>query len=174
MTLRSRAFRRLGRGYRRWALWRTYDDPVRVLRRAARLVRARTYCLVITGTGEPSARVVEPFHPDAEGRIVFGTDPASRKVAQIRETGRCLLVYQDDRRRACVTVECDAAVLPPERSRRFRSLWVAFWPAGPGADFVNVVCTPTAVEVWDGLAVIAPAPFGRAQARVELGVGLHL
>lgn len=144
-------------------------DPASVVQRAAGLVRSRRYCLVVTVSGQASARVVEPFPPDPHGRIVFGTDPESRKVAQIRSTGRCLLVYQDDRRRACATVECDAEVLSVEESTRFRAMWRAFWPEGPGQDFVNVVCTPTAVELWDGLEVVAPEPFGRAQARVELG-----
>lgn len=171
---RSRQRRRLaaaraGAAYRAWALRRSVEEPGLIVRRAGRLIRRRRYCLVVTASEEPSARVVEPFPPDALGRIVFGTDPESRKVAQIRATGRCLLVYQDDRRRACVTVECDAEILSPQESTRFRAMWRAFWPDGPGPDFVNVVCTPTAVELWDGFGVVAPEPFGRVQARVELG-----
>lgn len=163
---------RVGRGYRRWALTRSRGDRAAVLARAGRLVRAKTYCLLVTtGPYGPSARVLEPFRPDAEGRIVLGTDTRSRKVGQIQETGRCLLVYQDDRRRSCVTLECDAEVLSPEASTRFLPMWRAFWPHGPGPDFVNIVCTPTAIELWDGLAVIAPPPFGRTQARIELAPG---
>lgn len=165
---------RVGARYRQWAVRRNADDRATVLRRAGDLIRRQRYCLVVTADGPPTARVVEPFPPDAQGRIVFGTDPQSRKVAQIRATGRCVLVYQVDRRRACVTLECDAEVLPTELSTRFRPAWRAFWPAGPGADFVNVVCAPTAVELWDGLHVVAPDPFGRAQARVPLEPGERL
>lgn len=168
---RRRLAAHAGAAYRTWAVRRRREDRDVVLERAGRLVRRAQYTLVVTADPEPTARVVEPFLPDEQGQIVFGTDPHSRKVAQIRSTGRCLLVYQDDRRRACVTLECRAEVLAPEQSSRFRPFWRAFWPEGPSPDFVNVVCTPTAVELWDGLAVVAPEPFGRVQARVELGQG---
>lgn len=171
---RRELYARLAAAYRGWAMRRNRQDPASVVQRARTLVRRKRYCLVVTADPQPAARVVEPFPPDEHGRIVFGTDPDSRKVAQIRSTGRCLLVYQDDRRRACVTLECDAEVLSPEQSTRFRAIWRAFWPEGPGRDFVNVVCTPTAVELWDGLGVVAPEPFGRAQARVPLGPELKL
>ena len=159
-------------GYRRWARRRARTGVSALTKRAWVIVRSKTYCLVVTESADgPTARVVEPFAPDVHGRICFGTDPDSRKVAHIRDIGRCLLVYQDDRRRACVTIECDAVVRPEGSRPRFRQSWRAFWPDGPGVGFVNVECTPTAIEVWDGLAVIAPEPFGRRQARVELRDG---
>ncbi len=154
--------------YRRWARGRQLVDDRQVLARAWRIVRGSRYCLVVTHGDALEARVVEPFAPDAHGRVVFGTDPASRKVDAIRQSGRCLLVYQNNRRRACVTLDCRAQVRAPEESHRFRTAWRAFWPEGPGPDFVNVVCIPTALEIWDGTAVIAPEPFGRRQVRIEL------
>lgn len=164
----------LGRTYRAWARDRNHTDEQWIVLQAHRIIKGKRYCLVVTAGDEPSARVVEPFPPDHAGRIVFGTDPYSRKVAEILATGRCLLVYEDDRRKACVTVECDARVLPLQESTRFKGMWRAFWPDGPGPDFVNVECTPTAVELWDGTAVVAPEPFGRRQARVVLDASAGL
>ncbi|MGL5859150.1 MAG: pyridoxamine 5'-phosphate oxidase family protein [Angustibacter sp.] len=164
--------RRAAAAYRRWAITRRLDDPEKIEARAWKIVQGRRYCLVVTvGPPGPSARVVEPLPRGADGVIRFGTDPASRKVADIVETGRCLLVYQDDRRRACVTVECDAQLEETSSPRWFRQSWRAFWPEGPSNDdYVTVSCRPVAIEVWDGFAVIAPDPFGRRQARIELDI----
>lgn len=157
----------LGLAYRRWALPRRLTEPHEIALRAWRVIEKQRYCLVVTeGREGPTARVVEPLRPDQGGVITFGTDPTSRKADQIARTGRCLLIYQDDRRRAGVTLECDARIADPSEPVRFRGFWRAFWPDGPGPDVVNVICLPTALEIWDGTAVIAPDPFGRRSARL--------
>ncbi len=170
MSPPDRAFlaRRLGLAYRRWALRRRTLDATEVHDWAISRIRRRRYCLVVTDElGGASARVVEPFRPDRDGVIRFGTDPHSRKARDIVREGRCLLVYQDDRRRACVTVECTATVEPPSARPWFKASWSAFWPDGPDADYVVIRCVPQAMEVWAGFAVIAPAPFGRRTRRIE-------
>lgn len=170
MGRRSALHGRLGTIYRRWALPRRLRDPQAIAARAWRLIERKSYCLVVTaGDDGPSARVLAPLRPRPGGEIWLGTDPRSRKVEQIVRTGRCLLVYEDDRRQACVTLECDARIADPSQKARFPGFWRAFWPDGAGPEFVNIVCTPTAMEVWDGLAVIAPDPFGRRSARLERG-----
>ncbi|MGC0144047.1 pyridoxamine 5'-phosphate oxidase family protein [Pseudactinotalea sp. Z1732] len=170
--LRRRFFGRVGLLYRRWARRRMVTDPRAMVDRAWGIVRAKRYCLMITESpGGPVARVIEPVARAADGTLWFGTDPGSRKVSHIRRSARCLLVFQDDRRRACVTLECDAKIVGADAPIRFRHFFRAFWPGGPGPDYVNVVCTPTAMEIWDGLAVIAPEPFGRRQARLEFRDG---
>lgn len=157
----------LGLFYRRWAQARRLTEAPAIALRAWQVIEKQHYCLVVTeGPEGPSARVVEPLRPGPGGVISFGTDPTSRKVEQIARTGRCVLVYQDDHRRACVTLECDARIADPSEPVRFRGFWRAFWPDGPGPDFVNVTCMPTAMEIWDGLAVVAPGPFGRSAARL--------
>lgn len=161
-----------GRLYRWWALRRRVEDPAQVARIAWAQVRRARYCVVVTGDGEQlSARVVEPFRPAGNGTIRFGTDPASRKALAVLRTGRCLLVYQDDRRRSCVTLECDATVedWPSTGSPRFMPMWTAFWPDGPQpGEYVVVACRPRAMEIWHGTAVVAPDPFGRRSVRLEL------
>lgn len=133
-----------------------------------RCIRRQRYCIVVTGSaGANSARVVEPFRPDRYGTVRFGTDPSSRKVRDIREDGTVLLVYQDDRRRSCVSIECAASIEPQTTRPRFKPFWTAFWPDGPGPDYVVISCVPRAMEIWAGYAVIAPDPFGRRSQRLE-------
>lgn len=131
-------------------------------------IRRQRYCVVVTvSDGIASARVVEPFRPDRNGVIHLGTDPKSRKVRAIVESGTCLLVYEDDRRRSCVSVECSASVERPTSRPWFKAAWSAFWPDGPGEDYAVISCVPQAMEVWAGFAVIAPDPFGRRSLRLE-------
>lgn len=162
---------RAGRAYRWWALRRRRASPDAVLQIAMRQVRRTRYALVITEhRGQVRARVVEPFAPSRDGTIRFGTDPSSRKVLDIRRTGRCLLTYQDDRRRSYVTVECAARVedWPVTGHPRFMATWTAFWPAGPTPqEYVVVACEPRALEMWHGTAVVGPPPFGRRAHRLE-------
>lgn len=159
------AFASLGRAYRWWALRRRVTDPSRVAAIALKQIRSSRYCLVVTESDRgPTARVVEPFPPAADGTIRFGTDPLSRKARDVRRSGRCLLVYQDDRRRGCVTVDCAATLedWPESGSPRFKAMWTAFWPSGPiPQNYVVVACKPRFMEIWHGTAVVAPEPFGR-------------
>lgn len=131
-------------------------------------IRRQRYCSVVTVCdGIVTARCVEPFRPDRDGSVRFGTDPDSRKVRDITQGGTCLLVYQDDRRRSCVSVECSATIEPTTEQPWFKPLWSAFWPDGPGDDYAVITCVPQAMEVWAGFAVIAPDPFGRRSLRLE-------
>ncbi|XSS46400.1 pyridoxamine 5'-phosphate oxidase family protein [Propionibacteriaceae bacterium Y2011] len=166
-----------GLTYRRWAM-RHHDDSVDGAIDAARdLIRSKQNCLVVTmsQTGTPVARVVQPWHPDGDWVIRFGTDPDSRKAHDIARTGRCLLVYSDDARSRSVSVDCSARLVTDLATKRrwFMPFWTAFWPAGPeSAAFVVVECVAESMELWDGRAVVAPEPFGlrsRHLARTDVG-----
>ncbi|MET9318239.1 pyridoxamine 5'-phosphate oxidase family protein [Kribbella sp. NPDC003505] len=164
---------RLGLVYRRWALRRRIDTPAEVVKVAMANVRRTKYCMFVTETEHgPAARVLEPFRPTRDGLIQFGTDPTSRKIADIVRTGRCLLVYQGAV--SCVSLECDATIedWPAAGLPRFKPSWRAFWPAGPDrSDYIVVTCRPTAMEVWDGRAVVAPGSFGLRSLRLEQTAG---
>lgn len=158
----------IGLWYRRWAVRRRGRTEAAIYSWALASIRRQRYCVVVTvADGNATARVVEPFHPDGKGTIRFGTDPESRKVHDINRSGTCVLVYADSRRRSCVTVECSASIEPRSSRPWFKAHWSAFWPDGSGEEYTVVKCVPQAMEVWAGLAVIAPDPFGRRSLRLE-------
>jgi general stress protein 26 len=167
-----------GRIVRSVGVRRARAAPADVLTAAVAVMRAKKYCLLVTTTpAGTNARVVQPFRPRPGSLAVhIGTAPQSRKVAEMRETGEALLVYERDRDAACVVAHCTAEILDdePARERWFMPTWRAFWPDGPDTvgtrdqpGFVVVRLTPYALEVWDGRRGITPRPFGLASARLE-------
>lgn len=172
--VRDQLRRRGGAAFRRWAMPRRKVSVDAVIDAAHDLVRSRRYCIVVTTNeaGRPTARTVQPWRPDGDWVIRFGTDAGSRKVAEIGHTGHCLLVYADEQRNRTVSIDCRAEIVTELRQRRrwFMPTWTAFWPSGADAPgFVVVECHPETMELWDGRAVVAPDPFGLASRRVVRG-----
>ncbi|MGX9347385.1 pyridoxamine 5'-phosphate oxidase family protein [Microbacterium sp. KNMS] len=149
---------------------RAHRASVDVWLDVARATMRARYCLCITDApGGPRARAVQPFRPDDDLVVHFGTSPHSRKAAEIRRSGRVVLSYLRERDGACVTVRCAAEMLEDAAARRrwFMPFWRAFWPAGPDDPaFVVVRCVAFEIELWDARRRVAPPPFGLAQARL--------
>ena len=131
-------------------------------------MRRRKFCLVTTvGHDGVSARVLQPFPPDPDLSVWFGTSASSRKVAELRTDARATVVYQDDRTAACVVLVGRMHVVESiaVRQHRFMPTWYAFWPKGPtSADFVVLHFVPDRLEVWDASRGITPEPFGLRSA----------
>jgi general stress protein 26 len=156
------------RQYRAWAQRRQQDAPDAALRAARATMRRKKFCLVTTvGRDGVSARVLQPFPPDPDLTVWFGTSASSRKVAELRADSRATVVYQDDSTAACVVLggRMDVVESPTVRQLRFMPTWYAFWPEGPtSADFVVLHFVPDRIEVWDGSRGITPEPFGLRSA----------
>lgn len=131
-------------------------------------MRRRKFCLVTTvGHDGVSARVLQPFPPDPDLSVWFGSSASSRKVAELGADPRATVVYQDDSKAACVVLvgRIDVVDSLTVRERRFMPTWYAFWPEGPNsADFVALHFVPHRLEVWDAARGITPEPFGLRSA----------
>ena len=73
---------------------------------------------------------MDPFPPDENMVIWFGTNPKSRKVAEIRRNNRVTLYYFDREGPAYVTISGVARLVndPKEKARRWKDEWKAFYP----------------------------------------------
>jgi general stress protein 26 len=174
-TLRTRLARRLALAFRSWARRRARGGVEAVLRAARATMRRKKYCLLVTaGEDGPDARTLQPFPPGPGLEVWLGTSPRSRKAAQLRADPRATLVYEDDRKAACVTLAGRVELVDglEERRRRFMPSWWAFWPDGPeGEDFVLLRFRPERIEVWDAARGITPDPFGLRCASLVLRDG---
>ena len=100
---------------------------------AAREIMTTTrYCALITTSvhGRTNARTMDPFAPDENMVVWFGTNPASRKVAEIRRNPRVTLYYFDRESLAYVTLHGVARVVndPQEKLRHWKDDWKDFYP----------------------------------------------
>lgn len=66
-----------------------------VIAAAKDVMQTARYSTLITigDDGQPEARIVDPFVPEEDLTIWIGTNPLTRKVAQIRRDPRVTLLY---------------------------------------------------------------------------------
>ena len=80
---------------------------------AREIMTATRYCALITmdKSGRAQARTMDAFAPDEKMIVWFGTNPLSRKVADIRRHPRVTLYYFDRENQAYVTIHGTARVV---------------------------------------------------------------
>src|ERR1044071_5118880 len=88
---------------------------------AAREIMTTTrYCALITTDrrGRANARTMDAFAPDENMIVWFGTNPLSRKVAEIRRNPRVTLYYFDRESQAYVSFHGIARVVTDPEEKR--------------------------------------------------------
>jgi general stress protein 26 len=117
---------------------------------AREIMAAARYCTLITldSSGRPQARTVDPFSADRNMVVWLGTNPRSRKVAQIRRNPRVTLHYFDREAQAYVTILGSALLVndPQEKERRWKEEWREFYP-DRAKDYLLIVVKPERLEV---------------------------
>ena len=99
---------------------------------AREIMTTTRYCALITidRSGRAQARTMDAFAPDEKMVVWFGTNPLSRKVAEIRRHPRVTLYYFDRENQAYVTIHGTARLVndAAEKARHFKDDWKAFYP----------------------------------------------
>jgi general stress protein 26 len=117
---------------------------------AREIMTASRYCALITldSSGSPQARTLDPFPPDENMVVWLGTNPRTRKVAQIRRNPRVTLYYFDREAQAYVTISGIARLVndPIEKAKRWKDEWKDFYP-DRARDFVLIAVKPERLEV---------------------------
>src|SRR6266545_5256150 len=117
---------------------------------AREIMGAARYCALITldSKGRTHARTMDPFPPDENMMIWFGTNPLSRKVAEIRRNNRVTVYYFDREGPAYVTISGIARLVsdPRERARRWKDEWKAFYPDREKG-YLLIAVTPQELEI---------------------------
>lgn len=96
----------------------------------------------------PMVRIMDPFAPESDFTVWFGTNPKSRKVQQIKQNPNVTLFYVDSDLSGYVTIHGKASLVndPREKEKRWKDEWVAFYPNKP-ADYLLIKVTPDWMEV---------------------------
>jgi len=117
---------------------------------AREVIATARYCALITvdSKGRVHARTMDPFPPDENLVIWFGTNPKSRKVAEIRRHHRVTLYYFDRESPAYVTINGLARLVNnrAEKVRRWKDEWKAFYPDREKG-YLLIAVTPKELEI---------------------------
>ena len=73
---------------------------------------------------------MDPFSPEEDLTVWFGTNPKSRKVDQIKHDPRVTLYYFDQNTAAYVMIQGNAQLVNDQETKRkyWKKQWTAFYP----------------------------------------------
>jgi PPOX class probable F420-dependent enzyme len=106
--------------------------------------------ITIDEDGRPQARVVDAFPPEADMTVWIGTNPRTRKIAQVRRDPRVVLLYTDPAGTGYVTIVGTAVVVndPAEKAKRWKENWTPYYSdKNRGDDYVLIRVTPQRLEI---------------------------
>ena len=127
-------------------------DSVRTkLTQVARGIMTRSgICTLITldDNGLPMARAMDPFSPEEDFTVWFGTNPYSRKVKQIKNNPAVTLYYLDTDASGYVVIHGAAELVndASEKETHWKDAWNAFYP-NKTEDYLLIKVTPNWMEV---------------------------
>lgn len=115
------------------------------------MVKAR-FCGLITTNGNepPQARVVDIFPPESDMTVWIGTNPLTRKVAEIGRDDRATILCISPDGNGYVTLIGHAAVVrdSAEKAKRWKPDWAAFYKdENRGDDYVLIRMRPHHLEI---------------------------
>jgi general stress protein 26 len=99
---------------------------------AREIMDASGTCVLITLDDEslPMARIMDPFPPESDFTVWFGTNATSRKVDQIKNNPDVTLYYQDSDASGYVVIHGKAQLIDDqkEKQNRWKDAWESFYP----------------------------------------------
>lgn len=99
---------------------------------AREIIDAAGTCALITldENNLPMVRTMDPFAPENDFTIWFGTNSQSRKVGQIRNNPDVTLYYRDSDDSGYVVIHGKALIIDDEQEKqsRWKEEWEAFYP----------------------------------------------
>ena len=138
------------------------DHCLRVARRIGS--RTKYAYLITTAPGSaPSARLVQPIVEADDFEFFIGTDPKSRKVAEIAAHPAVTLAFNQSDEDASLVVYGTATVHhePAVKEEYWKSTWRLFFPEGPLGDAYAVIrVRAERMELLSFQRNVIPEPFG--------------
>ncbi len=127
-------------------------DREAVLRAAREIARKARFATFITigPEGQPQARIVDALGPDEDFAVWIGTNPATRKVAEIAKDPRVTISFFEPSMPAFVTLIGTAAVVtdPAVKAKHWKESWAPFYKNDSrGADFALLKFVPHRLEI---------------------------
>jgi len=127
-------------------------DRATILKAAHQIMEKARYCSFVTlgEDGSLQARIVDAFPPDEDMVVWLGTNPVTRKVAEVRKDPRATLCCFDPAGQGYVTLigKADIVTEPAEKAKRWKDDWLAFYKDKyRGDDYVLIRVRPRRLEI---------------------------
>jgi general stress protein 26 len=117
---------------------------------AREIMKAARYCALITldSNGRPQARTMDPFPPDENMVVWMGTNPNSRKVAEILHDGHVTLYYFVSEDQAYVAISGRARIVQDAKAKAkyWKNEWKEFY-RDRDKGYVLITVIPQTLEV---------------------------
>lgn len=129
----------------------TIDTTKNKLMTVAReiMIEARSCALItLDEEGRPRVRTMDPFVPENDLTVWFGTNSKSRKVKQIKNDQRVTLYYLDSDASGYVMISGIAQLVDDqmEKDKRWKEEWEAFYPNNR-KDYLLIKVSPEWMEI---------------------------
>lgn len=123
---------------------------IRLLKAAREIMTEAGTCALITldKDGNPRARTMDPFLPEDDFTVWFGTNSNSRKVDQIKNDSRVTLYYFDSSTQGYVVISGTAQLVnnTSEKEIHWKKEWEAFYP-NKSDNYLLIKVTPLWLEI---------------------------
>ena len=126
------------------------DSDKEIRQAAQEIMKASGTCALITIDEQeiPRVRMMDTLLPDSDFSVWFGTNPKSRKVAQIKNNPKVTLYYTAAGNSGYVTLHGEAFLIndEQEKEKRWKHGWEAFYP-DKKESFILIKVIPKWLEV---------------------------
>lgn len=126
------------------------SSNIKLMTAAREIMAAAGNCALITldQEGRSRVRVMDPFLPETDFTVWFGTNPKSRKVDQIKNDPRVTLYYFDSKTSGYVMIQGKAQIIDDqkEKEKHWKVGWENFYQ-DKDAGFVLIKVSPVWMEV---------------------------
>ena len=126
------------------------NERKKFLKSTRELISEVRFCALITQDedGQAHVRIMDPFAPDENFIIWFGTNTNSRKAEEIRSNENVTLYYADPNGSGYVSIMGKASLVddPDLKERWWKEEWKAYYPKGR-KNYILIKVIPEEIEV---------------------------
>ena len=121
---------------------------VKLISAAREIMNAAGTCALITldEDGRPRVRAMDPFIPEKDLTVWFGTNSKSRKVNQIKKDSRVTLYYLDSDSSGYVMINGLAQLVDDQKENKWKEEWTGFY-SNNKENYLLIKVTPIWMEI---------------------------
>lgn len=125
------------------------SNDLKLINAAKEIMQSAKTCALVTidDKGRPRIRTMDPFLPEENLVVWFGTNSSSRKVTQIQENPKVTLYYEDSDKTGYVMIHGMAKIVndQKEKEKHWKKEWDEFYPNPK--DYLLIKVSPEWMEI---------------------------